>query len=113
MIPKCIQNRKEHKELEDKINNMQYLSILGNIGDSQTKTFSVASGKVYLFINSHVYQRCIILISIFNDTIVKDIIYKSSDTAIPTISLNSNELTIKSLTQCRGMLFRLNNLKCT
>lgn len=99
-------------ELEDKINNMKYLSILGSVGDNETKTFIVNSGKVYLYINSHIFQRCIVLITIYNDIIAKDIIYKSSDAAIPTISLNSNELTIESKMQCRGKLIRLNNLVC-
>ena len=99
-------------ELEKKINNNTYLSILGSVGDNETKTFPVNSGKVYLYINSHVFQRCIVLITIYNDIIAKDIIYKSSDAAIPTISLNSNELTIESKMQCRGKLIRLNNLIC-
>lgn len=105
MIPKCIQNKKEHKELENKINGMNYLSILGSISDNETMNFSVESRKVYLFINSHIHQRCIILITIFNNTIATDIIYKSSDNATPTISLDNNIITITSPSLCRGKLF--------
>lgn len=99
-------------ELEKKINDNTYLTSLLTIGDGETKSVAVNSGKVYLYINSHIYKRCVILITVYKNEIKTDIIYKNDDNALPTITLEDNEITIKALSQCRGKLFRLNNLVC-
>ena len=99
-------------ELEKKINNNTYLSRLLTITDGETKSVAVDSRKVYLYINSHIYKRCVILITVYNNIINTDVVYKSADNALPTITLEDNKITIKALPQCRGILFRLNNLVC-
>lgn len=99
-------------ELEKKINNNTYLSRLLTITDGETKSVAVNSGKVYLYINSHIYKRCVILITVYNNIINTDVVYKSADNALPTITLEDNKITIKALSQCRGILFRLNDLVC-
>ena len=99
-------------ELEKKINNNTYLSRLLKITDGETKSIEVNSGKVYLYINSHIYKRCVILITVYNNIVNTDVVYKSDDNALPTITLEDNKIIIKALSQCRGILFRLNDLVC-
>ena len=78
--------------------------------DKQTQTVEIEDKKVYLFINSHAYQRCMLFITTFGLNI--DVIFKSSDLAVPTITREGTTLTLTAPQQSRGYLFKINNLPC-
>jgi len=78
--------------------------------DKQTKTIEIENNKVYLFINCHAYQRCMLFITTFGLNI--DVIFKSSDLAVPTITRDGTLLTITAPQQARGYLFKINDLYC-
>lgn len=106
--------------LENMLSRRFALKAVFSINDGETKTYDAGVNGVYLFINSHVYKRCILLITLFNRAdLVKrfnvDVIYKSEDDAVPIITYNTttNALTIQaksSKQQIRGSLFKLNAL---
>ncbi len=82
--------------------------------DNAQTTFKLKDKGVYLFINSHFYNRSLILITFLYETVRADVIYKSIDNAVPEITYNSETKTVnfKSLSQCRGYLFKIGNISC-
>lgn len=113
MIPLSKQIKKDKNELRAEIGNQNYFSVITEIGDNQTKKVTLRSRKVYLFINSHINQRCVMLITYFDGIGMRtDVIYKSSDDAVPKISSDNDELTITTKSLARGKLFQLNALNC-
>lgn len=87
--------------------------LTGNrVGDGQTETFNVnGANGVYLFMNTHINQRCIVLLTLYNySTVNVDVIYQSSPQAVPSFSLNNNTLTIVGAANCRGYLYLLSDM---
>lgn len=82
------------------------------VGDGDTKTIAIEKKKVYLYINSHLYERCMLFLTFYNDILNIDTIFKSSDSAVPTITIEGNALTIKGTPHSRGYLFKINDLNC-
>lgn len=83
------------------------------LGDSSTITISVNKYKPYIFINSHFYNREIILITMYNGGINVDRIINTSSTESTSFTLNDNKLTIKASGRCRGLLYELSYQFCS
>ena len=81
------------------------------LGDGETKTFNPTPYGVYMFLNTHVYKGCGILI-INNPSVglkVVNMFGSSSDlNAITVTKENSGAIRIAVTGQCRGQLFVLN-----
>lgn len=85
----------------------------GTMGDSSVESFTIEYKKVYLYINTHIYQRSIVLITILNgSTYNADVIFKSSNSATPTISISGTTLTITNQNQTRAELYQLTGQIC-
>lgn len=83
------------------------------ITDKQTQTIEIQHNRVYLFINCHTYQRCMLFITTYSGGLHVDTIFKSSDTAVPTITMEGTNLTITMPHQARGFLYSLKGLWCS
>ena len=101
----------ERGTLKNKFDNelKTYNYTKNYIADSTTRTFKISTGEVFLYINSHIAQRCILLITIWKaSNIVRiDTIYKSSDNAVPTITFSGETLSITQPSMSRGYLYEL------
>lgn len=91
-------------------NSMSTTKIGNRVGDTETKTFTVDINTTYLLINTHAYKRCIMLITTFTEKPCADVIFKSDDTAVPTVSQNWNQLTITTKSQARIYLYKINGV---
>lgn len=91
-------------------NNMTTTRIGNRVGDTESKTFTVDINAVYLLINTHAYKRCIMLITTYTEKPCADVIFKSDDTAVPTVSQNWNQLTITTKSQARIYLYKINGV---
>lgn len=91
-------------------NNMSTTRIGNRVGDTESKTFTVDINAVYLLINTHAYKRCIMLITTYTEKPCADVIFKSDDTAVPTVSQNWNQLTITTKSQARIYLYKINGV---
>lgn len=91
-------------------NNMTTTRIGNRVGDTESKTFTVDINAVYLLINTHAYKRCIMLITTYTEKPSVDVVFKSDDTAVPTVSQNWNQLTITSKSQARIYLYKINGV---
>lgn len=78
------------------------------IGDSSTITISIDTNKQYVFINSHVFNREIVIITIFQSNMNTDRLTNTGSTDLSSFTLNGDKLTIKGAERCRGLLYRLN-----
>lgn len=78
------------------------------VGDSKTVTFSVEPKIPYIFINSHLYDREIVLITQYNGTINIDRILSSDPNHKTSFTLKDGKLTIAGAGNCRGHLYKLN-----
>ena len=99
-------------KINDSIANSFATRLDLKLGDLETKIVTIERGKPYLYINCHISGRCMLLITTgLSDTEVKtDVIFKSNDLAVPQISRDGNNLTLKYLSVHRGYLFGLNKL---
>lgn len=79
-----------------------------NVGDSSTITIPIDKSKPYIFINSHVFNREIVMITMYQSTINTDRLINTVSTDLSSFTLNGNKLTIKGAGRCRGKLYRLN-----
>ena len=75
------------------------------LGDYSTKAITLKANRVYLFFNTHTDVRCIILLTTYVGN--TDIIYKSNDLAVPTITHSGTSYTFKINYACRGYLYEL------
>lgn len=91
-------------------NNMTTTRTGNRVGDTESKTFTVDINAVYLLINTHAYKRCIMLITTYTEKPSVDVIFKSDDTAVPTVSQNWNQLTITTKSQARIYLYKINGV---
>lgn len=91
-------------------NNMTTTRIGNRVGDTESKTFTVDINATYLLINTHAYKRCIMLITTYTEKPCADVIFKSDDTAVPTVSQNWNQLTITTKSQARIYLYKINGV---
>lgn len=91
-------------------NNMSTTRIGNRVGDTESKTFTVDINAAYLLINTHAYKRCIMLITTYTEKPCADVIFKSDDTAVPTVSQNWNQLTITTKSQARIYLYKINGV---
>lgn len=83
------------------------------ITDKQTRTIEITLNRVYLFINCHAYQRCMLFITTFSGGVTVDTIFKNNDTAVPTITMEGTTLTITMPQQARGFLYSVRGLWCS
>ena len=87
----------------------------GALGDGGTKTYAVRNFGVYLYINSHAYRRCVILIThLSSSNMSTDVIFKSDNAAIPSsITNNGSTITINAFAGgCRGYLYDVTRQIC-
>lgn len=84
------------------------------LSDGGKAVWDIGENGVWLFINSHVYRRCILLITVHKGTqrFNVDTIYKNEDAAVPNIvyDINTNTITVTPKAQCRGFLYRITGL---
>lgn len=76
------------------------------IGDKDTVTFEVEKNRPYIFFNSHVFNREIVIITTFEGMVNIDRL--TNTTELSSFTLNGNKLTIKGANRCRGRLYKLN-----
>lgn len=77
------------------------------IGDSFTVTTDIETNKQYIFINSHIFNREVVIITIFESTIITDRLINTGSTDLSSFTLNGDKLTIKGAGRCRGRLYKL------
>lgn len=99
-----------NKAQQDIINGMTTQRKGNRVGDSETGVFDIDPNATYLIINSHAYQRCMLFVTTFTEKPSVDVIFKSGDNAVPEVSQNGNQLTIKAKSQARLYLFKINGL---
>ena len=99
------------QELEKDISNFAS-KIDFNVSDNSTKEIEIKLNKVYLFLNCHTYQRCMLFLTTYSGGLKIDTIFKSSDNALPIITMEGNKLKITSSGQMRGYLFKVQDLNC-
>ena len=95
-------------QLDDNLLPMR--RVLGSsLGDSSSITISINKYKPYIFINSHVWNREIVLITFTpsENIINADRILGAGSSELTSFTLNDNKLTIKSSGRCRGVLYEL------
>ena len=93
-------------------NNLKKINE-GTMGDSSVEHFTIAYNTVYLYINSHVNNRSIILISVLNATTYRiDEIYKSGSASGVTVSVSGTTLTITNPSNTRASLYQLTKQIC-
>ena len=79
------------------------------VGDDFTVTLSIEKSRPYIFINSHVFNREIILITTYDSNLINiDRIINMGSTDLSSFTLKDNKLTIKGAGRCRGFLYKLN-----
>lgn len=80
-------------------------------GDLAERYFRVSDNGVYLYINSWVLGRSIVLLTVFRPSkfFGKDTIYKTSDVHVPTFSMNwdTGELCIKPNSATISNLYKI------
>jgi hypothetical protein len=94
-------------QLDDNLLPMTMLKGI-NIRDNETVTFEVEMNKPYIFINSHVFNREIVIITMFQSTINIDRLINTGSTNLSSFTLNGNKLTIKGARNCKGKVYKLN-----
>lgn len=83
------------------------------MGDRGTYTFTISYPKVYLYVNTHIYMRSIILITCLNNsTMSVDTLFTSSGSAVPTITKSGTTLTIVNPGNARANLYDITNQIC-
>ena len=96
-----------NKELLSEILNNKFLNYVGSINDNETKKFTIQQNRVYLFFNTHTFYRSVLLITTYSGGLNSDVIFKSSDSAVPTVTMSGTTLTIKTTNQARGYLYQI------
>ena len=94
-------------QLDDNLLPMTMLKGI-NIGDNQTVTFEIDKNKPYIFINSHIFNREIVIITMFQSIINTDRLINTRSTDLSSFTLNGNKLTIKGAGSCKGKVYKLN-----
>lgn len=85
------------------------IRIVGStLSDSSTISLSIQKNRPYIFINSHINNREIILITMRNDNVTVDRIINTGSTDLTSFTLKDDKLTIKGAKNCRGILYMLN-----
>ena len=86
------------------------ITIVKNVyvQDSQTVTFQVEPNIPYIFINSHINVREIVLITRHEKTMNIDRILSSNPNYKTSFTLKDGKLTIVGAANCRGYLYKLN-----
>lgn len=90
-------------------NNLTLVPVSSSIiGDSQTATYNMESSltQFYVFINSHVYNFELVVITHYGSDSVQFKIFSDSSKA-STISYSGDTLTITGSNQCRGALYKV------
>ena len=87
--------------------NNKFLNYVGSINDNETKKFTIQQNRVYLFFNTHTFYRSVLLITTYSGGLNSDVIFKSSDSAVPTVTMSGTTLTIKTTNQARGYLYQI------
>ena len=77
-------------------------------GDSNTYTMTIEPHHAYLWINTHIYNREIILLTTYNDILHTDVILYTG-TKPTTFSLSNLVLTFTT-GNCRGRIIDLHTL---
>ena len=96
-------------------NNLLPMTMLKDIYivDNDTGTFQVEENKVYLFINSHINNREIVLITQWTSTSTLhiDTILSTSPQMQTSFSFQDGKITITAKGSCRGRVYKLNYQK--
>ena len=90
-------------------NNLTLVPVSSSIlGDSQTSIYDMESSltQFYVFINSHVYNFELVVITHYDGESKQFKIFGDSNTA-STISYSGDKLTITGSNQCRGVLYKV------
>ena len=90
-------------------NNLTLVPVSSSIlEDSQTAIFDMESSltQFYVFINSHVYNFELVVITHYGSESKQFKIFGNSNTA-STISYSGDKLTITGSNQCRGFLYKV------
>jgi hypothetical protein len=112
-ISECLELAKSYSDLGSILDNKAIIKQDFFLADSGSVTFTSASNSVYLYVNSHISQRCIALFLWGNTNSYRlDVIYKSSDTAVPTYSVSGSTITFTAPGPHRGSLYKLNGAYC-
>lgn len=82
-----------------------------SIGDYGTHTFKIEKPCAYLYINSHVFMRCMVFITVYENTVNMDTIFTSDPVAVPKVTLSGDDLTITAQNISRAYLYKLNNVR--
>lgn len=81
------------------------------VGDSFTATTGIETNGQYVFINSHIFNREIAIITIFESNLSVDRIINTGSTDLSSFTLKDDKLTIRGASRCRGLLYKLNYQK--
>lgn len=118
-VPVLSNGKIQHREIVSHLLQLMQVPDTNNdygaLGDGGTKTYAVRNFGVYLYINSHIYRRCIVLITHLNSSSMNvDIIFRNETAASPaSITNNGSTITIKAVTGgCRGYLYDITNQMC-
>ena len=100
-------------QLDDTLLPMTRIKGL-SIGDNQTVTFQVETNRAYLFVNTHINNREIVLITQRTSLSVLNLnrILPVDANRQTSFSLNNEKITITSSNNCRGILYKLNYQLC-
>lgn len=78
-----------------------------DVQDANTVTTKIETNNQYVFINSHIFNREIVIITIFKSNINTDRLTNTGSTDLSSFTLNGDKLTIKGAGRCRGKLYKL------
>lgn len=85
---------------------------INSFNDYSTNTVTLPNNGVYLYLNSHTYKRCLLLITTWSNELKVDTIFKSEDNAVPTITREGTNVTFKHIAQAKGYLYRIRSVVC-
>ena len=100
-------------QLDDTLLPMERMKGL-TIGDKQTVTFQVETNRAYLFINSHINNREIILIAQRTSASILNLnrILPVDANHQTSFSFKDGKITITGPDNCRGIVYKLNYQSC-
>ena len=84
------------------------------IGDNQTVTFQVENNRAYLFVNTHINNREIVLITQRTSLSILNLnrILPVDANRQTSFSFNNGKITITGSDNCRGNVYKLNYQIC-
>ena len=100
-------------QLDDNLLPMERMKGL-TIGDKQTVTFQVENNRAYLFVNTHINNREIVLITQRTSQSVLNLnrILSVDSNYLTSFSFKDGKITINGSINCRGIVYKLNYQYC-